>query len=120
MNAESIQIIDCGRGPQLANSRITVLDLVHYFQKGRSYDEIRRWIPTLTVEEIAAVERYYRQHQDEFDEKERRAGEAREEQIRQQRLQFPEAVGTPQEQAVRLRQLLEKRRQEANGEGHPR
>ena len=67
-----IQIVDRGRGPQLATSRITVLDLVHYFQRGASYDEIIRWIPTLSHEQIAVVERYYREHQAVFDEKDRR------------------------------------------------
>jgi len=59
MKTETIEIIDHGRGPQLSTSRITVLDLVHYFQRGVSFEEINRWVPTLTHEEIAAVEQYY-------------------------------------------------------------
>ena len=119
MKTATIEIIDHGRGPQLSTCRITVLDLVPYFQKGRTYEEIIRWIPTLTCEEILAVEGFYRDRQEEFDELDRRARARREEQIRLQRLKFPELNGTDEERMARLRGLLEKRRQEKKGEGHP-
>ncbi len=114
-----ISIVDRGRGLQLSTSRITVQDLVPYFQEGCSFDEIIRWIPTLTREEIALVERYYREHQAELDEEDRQIRERTEERIRQQRLRFPEFEGTPEESMARLRVLLEKRRRERNGEGNP-
>ena len=119
MKLDAVKIIDHGRGPQLSNSRITVLDLVHYFQRGASYDEIIRWIPALSRNEIALVERYYREHNKEFDEMERLAQERRQEQIRLQRQRFPEFEGTGEEHLARLRQLLENHRAEKNGEGHP-
>jgi uncharacterized protein (DUF433 family) len=119
MKTETIEIVDRGRGPQLSTSRITVLDLVRYFQKENAYAEITRWIPTLTHVEIAAVQRYYLDHKEEFDERERRAQERREEQIRLQRLRFPELSGTKEEQMARLRARLEKRKQETNGARHP-
>ena len=112
-----IQIIDRGRGLQLSTSRITVQDLVPYFQRGCSYDEIIHWIPTLTHEEIAVVERYYQQHKDALDEEDRRLRAYREEQIRLQRLRFPEE--DPQLRLARMKELLQKRLQEKNGEGHP-
>src|SRR6266581_1931957 len=71
MKTDTIQIIDAGRGPQLSTSRVTVQDLVPYFQEGCSYSEIIRWIPTLIAEEIAVVEQYYRDHKEEVDEQER-------------------------------------------------
>ena len=71
MKTETIQIIDRGRGPQLSTSRVTVQDLVPYFQDGCAYDEIIRWIPTLSAEEIAVVERYYRDNQEKLDEEDR-------------------------------------------------
>jgi uncharacterized protein (DUF433 family) len=71
MNTD-IQIVDRGRGLQLSTSRVTVQDLVPYFQEGCSYEEIIRWIPTLTREEIAVVERYYREHKEAFDDEDRR------------------------------------------------
>ncbi len=105
MRTETIEIVDRGRGPQLSNSRITVLDLVRYFHKANAYEEITRWIPTLTHEEIAAVQRYYLDHKEEFDERNTRAQERREEQIRLQRLRFPELSGTKEEQIARLRHI---------------
>jgi hypothetical protein len=118
--AKDITLIDRGRGMQLSTSRITVMDLVPYFQQECAYDEIIRWIPTLTPEEIAIVESYYRAHKEEFDEKNRRVEEYREEQIRLQRLRFPDKGETKEEFMSRLRKLLHERRQEKNGEGDSR
>jgi uncharacterized protein DUF433 len=69
--SKTIEIVDRGRGLQLSTSRITVQDLVPYFQRGDSYDEIIRWIPILTHKEISVVEDYYRAHQAELDEQDR-------------------------------------------------
>src|SRR5438477_9638536 len=66
-----IEIVDRGRGPQLSTSRITVQDLVPYFQEGCSHEEIIRWIPTLTTAEIAVAEHYYQEHKKELDEEDR-------------------------------------------------
>lgn len=114
---QEITLVDRGRGLQLSTTRITVLDLVPYFQEGCSHEDIIRWIPTLSPEEIAVVEAYYREHKDEMDEKDRRARAYREEQIRLQRLRFPAFEGTKEERMARLRQLLNQYRQEKNGEG---
>jgi uncharacterized protein (DUF433 family) len=119
MQTETVEIVDRGRGPQLSTCRITVLDLVPYFQKGSSRADISRWIPTLTPEEIAVVERYYAEHKEELDERDRRARARRAEQIRLQRERFPETMETPDETKARLRRLLETRKQESNGERHP-
>lgn len=110
-------LVDRGRGLQLSSSRITVHDLVPYFQGGCSYDEIIRWLPSLTHEEIAIVERYYQQHRKELDDYERRVLAHRAEQIRLQRLRLPGREGSPQERLVQLRQLLRQRRREDDGEG---
>lgn len=114
---EEITLIDRGRGLHLSTSRITVHDLVPYFQNGCSDDEIIRWIPSLTHEEIRIVERYYRQHKDELDEYERRVQADRAERIRLQPLRFPEQEGSRDERLTRLRDLLRRRRRETNGEG---
>jgi uncharacterized protein (DUF433 family) len=119
MKTETAKIVDRGRGPQLSNSRITVLDLVHYFQRGASYEEIIRWIPSLSHLEIALLEQHYRDNQEEFDEQERAAQAYRAEQIRLQHSRFPPFEGTSEEHRARLKELLEKRRREKNGEGHP-
>src|SRR5438876_2519537 len=114
--SKTIELVDRGRGLQLSTSRITVQDLVPYFQEGCSNEEIIRWIPTLTAEEIAVVERYYREHQAELDEEDRLIGDRTAERVQQQRLRFPEFEGTPEERLARLRLILESRRQEKNGE----
>jgi uncharacterized protein (DUF433 family) len=70
-----ITIVERGRGLQLSTSRITVQDLVPYFQDGSSYEQILECIPTLTRAEIAVVEEYYRAHQAELDAEDRRIRE---------------------------------------------
>jgi uncharacterized protein (DUF433 family) len=61
----TIEIVDRGRGPQLSTSRITVQDLLPYYRDGESHQEIRRWLPSLTDEEISVLEEYIRAHYDE-------------------------------------------------------
>lgn len=65
MKTETICIVDHGRGPQLSTSRITVQDLLPFVRDGASNDEIRRWIPSLSDEEIALVKAYIREHYDD-------------------------------------------------------
>ncbi|MSQ95536.1 MAG: hypothetical protein EXR98_13385 [Gemmataceae bacterium] len=65
MRTESTEIVDSGRVPQLSTSRITVQDLVPYYRERASNDEIRRWIPSLTDDEIALLKEYIRDHYEE-------------------------------------------------------
>jgi hypothetical protein len=117
MKTEKIEIVDRGRGLQLSTSRITVQDPVPYFQKGCSWDEILRWMPALSREELAVVEQYYREHKQELDEEDRRIRAHVAEQVRLQRLRFPEE---PREVRLpRMREMLQQRQQERNGERHP-
>ena len=62
MKTETIEIVDRGRGPPLSTRRITVQDLLPYYREGASNEEIRRWIPSLTAEEIAALKDYIDKH----------------------------------------------------------
>ncbi len=55
---KEITLVNRGRGLQLSTHRVRVQDLVPYFQEGCSHDDIIRWIPTLTEEEISIVEQY--------------------------------------------------------------
>ena len=107
-----IEIVNRGRGLQLSTSRVTVQDLVPYFQEGCSHDEIIRWIPLLTHEEIAVVKRYYLEHQAELDEQDRRIRE------RTAQRKNPEWVEHIAEgaRAERLGRLEELRQSKANGE----
>jgi uncharacterized protein (DUF433 family) len=114
-----ITLVDRGRGLQLSTSRITVMDLVQYFRDDWSHEEIMQWIPSLTHEEIAVVEAYYRGHKEELDEEDRKITEYREEQARLQAIRFPIPDETREEKLARFRKLLQAR-QEKNGEGNPR
>jgi uncharacterized protein (DUF433 family) len=116
VQSETIAIVDRGRGPQLSTSRITVQDLVPYFQAGYSHEEILRWMPALTRAEIDVVDRYYRQHQAALDEEDKRIRAYVAEQVRQQRLRYPEEAS--EVRRARMEQTLRRRRQERNGEGH--
>jgi uncharacterized protein (DUF433 family) len=74
--AHPITIIDRDRGRGLqSTSRITVQDLVPYFQDNCSDAEIIRWIPVLTAEEIGVVRQYYFDHRADLDEQDRRIRE---------------------------------------------
>jgi uncharacterized protein (DUF433 family) len=111
MNTETIQIIDTGRGPQLSTSRVTVQDLVPYFQEGCSPEEIMRWIPTLGAAEIAIAEQYYREHQRALDEEDRLIRE------RSAQNKNPPWVEKILEEARAERiAITERLRREANGE----
>ena len=111
------EIVDRGRGPQLSTSRVTVQDLVPYFQDGCSPEGIQRWFPTLTPDEIAMVERYYRLHQAELDEEDQRIRAYVAEQVRLQRLRFPEE--SHENRRARMKETLQQRQQERNGERNP-
>jgi hypothetical protein len=117
---EATTLVDRGRGLQLSTSRVTVMDLVPYFRAGCPAEEIRRWIPSLTDEEIAVVAAYYREHKGELDAADDRERAYREEQVRKQRQHTPELNGTPEQKLDRLRGLLRKHRPEVNGEGAAR
>src|SRR5436190_21886361 len=65
MKTETLRIVDSGRGPQLSTSRITVQDLLPYYREGASNEEIRRWIPSLTDNEISVLKDYISDHYDE-------------------------------------------------------
>jgi uncharacterized protein (DUF433 family) len=54
----AIEIIDCGRGPQLSTCRITVQDLVPYLQQNCADDEIMAIMPVLTRAEVQVIRGY--------------------------------------------------------------
>jgi uncharacterized protein (DUF433 family) len=116
---KSVEIIDRGRGPQLSTSRITVQDLVPYLQQKYTHEQILQIMPTLTVQEIQAVERYIQENFDAVMTQDRRIREriaARE--------KPPEAEEA--ERKVRLerldaaRRLIRQQQRERNGDPAPR
>src|SRR5438270_13651977 len=71
----NIEIVERGRGPQLATSRITVLDVFYYLHRGYDFDFIHQAMPSLTREEFDAIVAYVKDHHDDLVEKDRRADE---------------------------------------------
>ena len=117
MNAE-ITIVDKGRGPQLSTSRITVQDLVPYFQLNYSYDEIRQIMPVLSAAEIQAVERYVDEHRDEVMEEDRRIRERAA--TRRNPPHVEELLRASRKKRLALQQKLAGHQpQDGNGAGNP-
>ena len=115
--SKDVNLIDRGRGLQLSTSRITVHELVPYFQEHCSYEEIMRWLPSLSRDEIELVERYYLEHKQELDEYELSVRTDRDQQIQAQRDRYAEGQATSEKRLAQLEQLLKKRRRENIGEG---
>lgn len=112
-----VNIIDKGRGPQLSTSRITVQDLVPYFQLNYNYDEILQVMPSLSVPEIQAVERYVDEHREEVMAKDRRIRERNA--TRRNPPQVEESRRRVRAKWPALQRLYEKYcGQEANGDGN--
>lgn len=121
MKTKSVEIIDIGRGPQLAGSRLTVLDVFYYLHRGHGFDFIQRALPTLTREQFAAVVEYVNGHRGELVEQDRRAEEFIRRGIESQKAKglYPdidEAIPV-EERARRLKEALQRRQAEKN-RGH--
>ena len=58
------QIIDRGRGPELAGTRFTVFDMIPYLKKGRHPDYIAA-VCGLSVEQVETLLAYIEDHKDE-------------------------------------------------------
>jgi len=61
---QPIAIIDRGRGPEIAGTRITVFDMLPYLKMGWHPSSIALLF-NLSPEEVAAAAEYYRQHETE-------------------------------------------------------
>jgi uncharacterized protein (DUF433 family) len=110
-----IRIVDRGRGPQLSTSRITVQDLVPYLQQQFTHQQILEIMPTLTVEEIEAVEGYVQENYAAVMEQDKRIRE------RAAARQMPPEVEEAErkERLARLekaRHMIQQGKQERNGD----
>jgi hypothetical protein len=113
-----IAIIDRGRGPELAGTRITIFDLLPFFREGWHHASIGLWF-NISSAQVLALKEYFEENREEV--------LAMEEKIRQRR-----ARGNPPEieakreasraklEALRLRLLEERKAREANHEGNSR
>jgi hypothetical protein len=96
------------------------MDLVQYLRYDWPYEEIVKIITSLTRDEFALIESYYRAHKEELDAEDDRVDAYHEEQLQIQRERFPMPDETTEERIARFRKIIQKRQQEANGEGAPR
>ncbi len=112
----TIEIVDHGRGPQLSTSRVTVQDLLPYYREGASNEEIRRWIPSLTDDEIAALKSFIRVHAEAVDQTEKEI-KAYHDRMRAMQPAWtrPRDDLAIEERKALLRQRLAQRKAEKNG-----
>ena len=116
---DTITIVDRGRGPQLSTSRITVQDLLPYMQLGYTHERIiREAMPSLSIAEIEAVERYVDEHREEVLDEDRRIRERN-----ATRRNPPEVeeilLHSHQKLLARLDEIRNRPSVSPSGEGHP-
>ena len=58
------EIINRGRGPEIAGTRITVYDIMDYYKQGWHHTAIAAWL-RLSSAEVQAAIRYIEEHKDE-------------------------------------------------------
>jgi uncharacterized protein (DUF433 family) len=124
MPKQSVQIVDRGRGPQLANSRITVLDVFYYLHRGYDFDVIQRAMPSLSREEFDAIALYAQEHHAELVEKDQQACEFHRRGMETQHARggiFAESEEnlTTAERVARLQERIKQKRAEKNGARRP-
>lgn len=120
MKTETLQIVDDGRGPQLSTCRITAQDLLPYYREGASNDEFRRWLPSLSDNEIVLLSTYIRDHFDEVIQAEKDI-KAYHDRMRAQQPAWAHAndILSLDERQARLRKKLAERMAGANGAQDP-
>ena len=109
-------ILDRGRGPEIAGSRITVYDVLAETQAGTTPEELAQWYQ-LDVAQIQLALRYIEEHREEVLAVNRKILD------RIARGNPPEVEAKRQASHAKLLALKEalawKRAQETNGEGNP-
>jgi uncharacterized protein (DUF433 family) len=111
MGTNAVQIVDYGRGPQIAGHRLTVMDVFYYLHRGYDFDFIHRAMPTLRREEFDAVVAYVSKHRDELIEEDREVEERNRKGIAEQKAKgLHHEVDTSVPVEVRAARLMEKLR----------
>lgn len=124
MKTKTVEIVDRGRGPQLSNNRITVLDVFYYLHRGYEFDFIQRAMPSLSRDEFNVVVAYIQEHHEELVEQDRRA-----EDFHKRGMEAQYAKGgifaaseenlTTSERVARLKEKMKQVLAEKNGAHHP-
>ncbi len=123
MSTATVEIVDRGRGPQLSTTRITVMDVFYWVHRGYGVEEIRDIMPMLSQPELDLVMEYIFAHREELVERDRRVEEFHAKQMAEQHARGgifapPDENMTDEEWHSRLREKLNRRIAEKNGERH--
>jgi uncharacterized protein (DUF433 family) len=120
MQANTVRIVDVGRGPQIEGHRLTVLDVFYYLHRGNDFDFIQRALPSLSREDFDAVLEYVNEHRDELIDQDRRADEFIRRGCEEQKAKglAPEINATipAAERAANLRDLVAQRAERERGD----
>jgi hypothetical protein len=122
----TVRIVDYGRGPQIEDHRLTVMDVFYYLHRGRDWEFIHRALPSLKRDEFDAVVIYVREHYNELAEADRRVEERNQRGIEEQNQRRPRLVdpdAPPEERLNQLKEALRRRlaaQTERNGDHAPR
>ena len=110
-----VAIIDRGRGPELAGTRITIYNLVPYILAGWHYEKIAG-LYRISPADVLAMMDYFEQHKDDVLAVHAKI-EARNAKGNPPEVEAIRAKGKAKLQALRA-ELERKRQTEGNGEGH--
>jgi hypothetical protein len=117
METKQVRIVDYGRGPQIENHRLTVMDVFYYLHRGRDFEFIHRAMPSLTREEFDAVEAYVSEHRSELEEQDRRIEERIRRGLAEQKAKgFSHEIDrsiTVEERAVQLKEKVQSLKERA-------
>ena len=124
METKTIEIVNRGRGPQLSTTCITVLDVFYWIHRGYGWEQVHQSMPTLSRAEFDVVMEYIEAHREELAEKDRLAEERTERAMAEQHARGgifspPDPNLTVEQRVELLRQKLQKKIAEKNGERHP-
>src|SRR5947208_13177732 len=122
MKIGNVEIVDVGRGPQIAGHRLTVMDVFYYLRRGFDFEFIRQALPSLTREEFDAVADYVRAHHAELVERDHRAEDFIRRGIVDQKAKglYPTIdESVPQSERIEQLKVEARRRKAENGRGDP-
>src|SRR5437870_3601171 len=117
-----VEIVDVGRGPQIAGHRLTVMDVFYYLHRGHDFDFIHRAMPSLTREQFEAVVEYVNDHHAELVEADRRVEDRIRRGVVEQKakglhLEIDTSVPV-EERAARLKEKLRQKLKEQSERNH--
>jgi uncharacterized protein (DUF433 family) len=103
----TVRIVDYGRGPQIENNRLTVMDVFYYIHRGHDWDFIQNALPRLNRAEFDAVVEYVSEHRKKLIEMDNRVEERNRRGIEEERRKGLRPYGPEPPFEVRYARLKE-------------